>query len=264
MTSYKELAYKLRHLILVVGILFTLAGLVWIFLPVFCHPNESSFSPMGIFGTVLAFHPFASDGELEYAINTIIVVGIIFLLQWLFLRPGKNFKIRLLTEGRPLKTSVFSAGIMAMLLTVGLISLLLEFPNWWEGIIESESGFTLSCIYITMFIIWGIWAWIFYVYWKQGDRYTQLGKMIRGLIAGSILEIMIAVPVHIWATRQRECYCCRGTYTTLILAGTVLIWTFGPGIILLYMREKHRRKKLLDPQNEMNHTDNGQNQDDTK
>jgi len=45
--------------------------------------------------------------------------------------------------------------------------------------------------------------------------------------------------------RQRECYCCRGTYTTLILAGTVLLWAFGPGIVLLYMREKYRQQRLL-------------------
>jgi len=32
------------------------------------------------------------------------------------------------------------------------------------------------------------------------------------------------------------------------LAGTVLIWAFGPGIILLYMREKYRRRKLVEPE----------------
>jgi hypothetical protein len=68
--------------------------------------------------------------------------------------------------------------------------------------------------------------------------------MIRGLVAGSLLEILVAVLVHVWATRQRECYCCRGTYTTLVLAATVLIWVFGPGIIMLYYREKYRLFKL--------------------
>ena len=150
----------------------------------------------------------------------------------------------MVTVGRPLKTSIFAAGVIAMLLTVGFVALLLELPNWWEGIMSAESYWGIICVWITMLIIWGIWSWIFFVYWRQGDRYTQLGRMIRGLVAGSILETIIAVPVHIWATRQRECYCCRGTYTTLILAATVLIWAFGPGIVLLYMREKRRIEKL--------------------
>ena len=135
---------------------------------------------------------------------------------------------------------------MSMLLTTGIISLLLEFPDWWEDIMEGDSPIVLASLYVVMLIIWAIWAWVFFIYWKQGDRYTQSGKMIRGLVAGSILEIMVAVPVQIWATRQRDCYCCRGSYTTLILASTVLIWAFGPGIILLYMRERYRRGKLIE------------------
>ena len=246
MTSAKEKAYKLRHLILVVGIVFTVAGIVWVLLPIFCDMDDSEFSSTGIIGTVLAFNKVVSDGALPYAINIIIVIGIVLLLQWAFLRPGKNWKVRLTTEGRPLKSSVFAAAVMAMLLTTGAISLLLELPNWWERLIDTDSLLIIASIYGTMLIIWGIWAWIFFIYWKQGDRYTQSGKMIRGLVAGSILEITVAVPVHIWATRQRDCYCCRGTYTTLVLAGTVLIWAFGPGIILLYMREKYRMGKLVE------------------
>jgi hypothetical protein len=152
----------------------------------------------------------------------------------------------MLTEGRPLKTSIFAAGVMAMLLTTGAIALLLELPNWWQGVLGEEKDLLRPFLILgVMAILWAAWACVFWVYWKQGDRYTQLGKMIRGLVAGSILEIMVAVPVHIWAARQRECYCCRGTYTTLVLAGTVLIWVFGPGIILLYWREKYRREKLI-------------------
>jgi hypothetical protein len=249
MTSAQDKAYKFRRFILVVGMVLTLAGLVWVLLPIFCGVDDKKFRSMGILGTVLALNPVVKEGELPYAINTIIVIGIILLFQWAYLRPGKNWTIWLMTEGRPLKTSVFAAGVMAMLLTTGMISLLLELPNWWEKLMDVNNGnLIFTSIYGTMFIIWGIWACIFFVYWKQGDRYTQFGKMIRGLIAGSILEIMVAVPVHIWATRQRECYCCRGTYTTLVLAGTVLIWAFGPGIILLYMREKYRRGKLIEPE----------------
>ena len=234
MTSAQERAYKLRHLILIVGVIFTLGGFAW-----FLFGN-------GLLGTVLVINKLVADEKIPYAINTIIVIGIILLAQWAFLRPSKNWKVRLTTEGRPLKSGVFATAVMSMLLTTGGISLLLELPDWWQPIMEADSLLIIASVYGTMLIIWGIWAWIFFIYWKQGDRYTQLGKMIRGLVAGSILEIMVAVPVHIWATRQRECYCCRGTYTTLVLAGTVLLWAFGPGIILLYMREKYRRGKLIE------------------
>ena len=84
--------------------------------------------------------------------------------------------------------------------------------------------------------------------YAPGSMYVMaLAYSILGvhMIVGSVLEVFIAVPVHVWAARQRECYCCRGTYTTLVLAGTVLLWAFGPGIILLYWREKYRRQRML-------------------
>jgi hypothetical protein len=241
MTRAQTIAYRLRHVILVAGILFTIAGIFWAILPLLLSNGEDF---VGLFGTVLIINKLATDSKLAYGINVVIVVGLLLLVQWAFLRPGKGWTVRMAAVGRPLKTSVFAAGVIAMLLTVGFVALLLELPNWWEGIMDLENHWGNICVWITMFIIWGIWTLIFFVYWRQGDRYTQLGKMIRGLVAGSILETIIAVPVHIWATRQRECYCCRGTYTTLILAATVLIWAFGPGIILLYMREKRRVEKL--------------------
>ncbi|MBN2594872.1 MAG: hypothetical protein JXA81_15305 [Sedimentisphaerales bacterium] len=240
MTKAQKTAYRLRHIILVAGILFTVAGIVWAILPLFFDADDFA----GLIGTVLILNKLAGDSRLAYGINVVIVLGLVLLAQWAFLRPGKGWTVRIDTVGRPLKTSVFAAGVIAMLLTVGFVALLLELPNLWEGIMSVDSYWNIICVWIAMLIIWGVWSLIFFVYWRQGDRYTQLGKMIRGLVAGSILEIIIAVPVHIWATRQRECYCCRGTYTTLVLAATVLIWAFGPGIVLLYMREKRRIERL--------------------
>ena len=129
-----------------------------------------------------------------HAVNVSVVIGIVLLAQWAFLRPGKNWKVRLMTEGRPLKTSVFAAGLMSTFLTTGLISLILEFPDWWQHVIADEQEWRSPFpVWSVMLIIWAVWTWIFFIYWKQGDRYTQLGKMIRGLVAGSILEIMILV-----------------------------------------------------------------------
>jgi hypothetical protein len=244
MTKAQDKAYRLRRTILVGGILFTIAGIVWAILPLLLSGFDDC---AGLFGTPLIANSFAGNCETFYCVNVIFVFGIILLAQWGFLRPSKGWAIQTADVGKPLKTSVFAAALMATFLTTGFISLLLEFPNWWEVVMgkESDSTFFNSLIvWAVMLLIWSIWSWVFFVYWRQGDRYTRSGKMIRGLVAGSVLETIIAVPVHIWATRQRECYCCRGTYTTLVLSATVLIWAFGPGIILLYMREKRRVEKL--------------------
>ena len=245
MTRFQGIACRMRHFIFVAGVLFTVAGIVWAILPFFSSLEDFA----GLFGSVLILNAFAVDDEVFYGINLALVLGLVLLAQWAFLRPGKGFTVRMATVGRPLKSSVFVAGLMATLLTTGFIALLLELPDWWQPLLgDKKDGFYVSSSFIiwaVMLVLWAVWTWVFFVYWRQGDRYTQLGKMIRGLVAGSILEAIVAVPVHIWASRQRECYCCRGTYTTLVLAATVLIWAFGPGIILLYMREKRRRLESM-------------------
>ncbi len=244
MTLAQRQAHRLRRVILIAGILYVVAFLGWLVLPFFNDFLPGDFIAVGL-GIPLGV--LFGESTLGYTLNLVLVLGLLLLAQWAFLRPARTWTPKLTTEGRPLKSAVIAAAAMAMLLTVGAIFLLLEVPDWWKGVLSAFDGVWsfLATVWTAMALLWGVWAWIFFVYWRQGDRYTQLGRMIRALVTGSFLEGLVAVPVHIWVTRQRECYCERGTYTTLILAGTVLLWAFGPGIILLYYRERHRRARLF-------------------
>lgn len=245
MTRAQRQAHRVRRVILIAGILYVVAFIGWLVLPFFEDFLPDEFIAIGL-GLPLGVGDI--DGPLAYTLNLVVVLGLLLLAQWAFLHPARYWAPKLTTEGRPLKSSVIAAAAMAMLLTVAAITLLLELPNWWED--EFLDAFDdmwsfYAAAWTAMFLLWGLWAWIFFVYWRQGDRYTQLGRMIRALVMGSLLEGLVAVPVHIWVTRQRECYCMRGTYTTLILSGTVLLWAFGPGVILLYYRERYRRARLF-------------------
>lgn len=244
MTRAKLRARRLRLLILLAGIVYTLAALAWMVSPYFSEDVFSEeFAGMGLFGSPLC--PDPGIGKPGYAVNIALVVGLILLAQWAFLRPSRAWIPRLAAHGRPLRAAVIAAAAMAMLLSVGLIALLLELPDWWALQFDKPRVEYHWIIWPAMLVLWGIWAWVFLVYWRQGDRYTQLGRMIRALVAGSLAEVVVAIPVHVWAMRSRDCYCERGTYTTMVLAGVVLLWAFGPGIVLLYMRENYRRARLF-------------------
>ncbi len=242
MTKAQRSARRFRRIILVLGIVYTIAAVGWLVLPHLSDFPFDDFMGAGLLGT-----PLASNLEHEWihAVVVAVFLGVLLLAQWAFLRPGRVPAAVLASEGRPLKSAVVSAAMMAMLLTVGAIALALEIPGWWEPLVETGSGPFRKKVWVGMLLLWVLWACIFFVYWRQGDRYTQLGKIVRALLAGSLLEALVAIPVHIWAVRQRQCYCERGTYTTLVFSGTVLLWAFGPGIYLLYMREKYRRARLF-------------------
>ena len=150
MTKAKTLAYRLRLLILIFGVGFTICGLTWVILPFFNDALDLDL--FGLLGTVLAPSPLVGDSELAYGMNLIFILGIFLLLQWAFLRPCKGWTIRLAAEGKPLKSTVIAAAVMAMLLTTGFVALMLELPNWWQPVMESESLWVLSSIWAVMLL----------------------------------------------------------------------------------------------------------------
>ncbi len=248
MTRAKHRANRFRWIILVVGILYSLVAIGWLLLPFFGNLIPDFDYATGAL-CVPFFPPFdmgnpSVSNSIGMGLHGCLMIGVVLLTQWTLLKPGRAFGARLTIHARPMKRSVIVAALMAMLLTVGAIALVMEIPDWWEKLLDRPwmNGWI---IWGAMLAMWIMWTIIFWIYWRQGDRYTQLGKMIRALMAGSLIEAVIAIPVHVWVMRQRDCYCARGSYTTLVLSGTVLFWAFGPGIVLLFMREKYRQVKLF-------------------
>jgi len=249
MTKARRRAKYVRAVILCAGFLYVIAALLWIIWPLSDVDTEPPVS--GLLGTPLSWTPGSKELLPEtktiYTVQIATVVGALLLAQWAFLRPGRGFTLRLAARGRPLRRSVIAAAAMAMLLTAGAVATILELAGIWRPFVQDGGGTTAFTVWGAMLVVWTAWAWVFWVYWRQGDRYTQLGKILRALVAGSLLEGVVAVPVHVWAARQEKCYCLKGTYTTLVFAGTVLLWAFGPGIVLLYMHDRYRVARVLEP-----------------
>jgi hypothetical protein len=131
-----------------------------------------------------------------------------------------------------------------------MLAVLMELPGWWVRLttqngIGSRQHFAL--VWIVMPLLWAGWAWIFHRYGHSLERYTALQRVFRWLLAGTVLELIVAVPAHAWilSRRQEDCYCELGTYTGVAFGCTAALWLFGPGAILLFLRERRRRDPLL-------------------
>jgi hypothetical protein len=246
MTRAQRTAYRLRWLLLVAGLFGLAAGVWWLLAPIIGQPGD--FEPMGLLGVM----GFSTGSEWLYGCVVAGYLGVFFLTQWLFLRPRRGFAFGLTATGRPMRKSVFIAALVASLLSLGFLATLLEVPNWWTWIILREpvrSGNgpqpRVWPGVLALLVAWSLWAWVFWVYWRQGDRYTQVGRMVRGLVAGSVLELFVAAAVQAFTYKRDDCYCCRGSYTGLVFGGTVLLWAFGPGVVLLFQRQKVRQHRLV-------------------
>ena len=207
----------------------------------------------GVLGT-----PFApintalsqTDIQHRYLYEALAYLGLFLLTQWWFLSPRGSWRIRLSLEGPPPRRAALAAGFIGMLLSIGLLATLMELPGWWlkltaGGAIQTPQRF--ATLWPVMAVIWGAWALVFHFYWRSLDRYTALRRVFRWLLAGTILEMLVAAPAHaiiVWR-RGDECYCERGTWTGVAFGCTAAVWFFGPGAYLLFLREKRRRVQLI-------------------
>jgi len=186
------------------------------------------------------FGVYPGNRELENVINAILILGAVVNTQWLFLCPRGQLAIRFDAEGRPLVRSIIVAALLFTLLSTAMAATLLELLGWWDVT-------NLAVVWMVMGVVWIVWTFIFYVYWRGKERKTYIIKTLKWLFGGSILELLVATPVHamVWKRAANNCYCSQGSYTGLVLGGVVLLWTFGPGLLLLFMYEKQRRESLL-------------------
>ena len=244
MTRSKICAYRFRWAILLVGLSCWVVAAWWVVFP------DDDAKRWGLVGTPMMWGSWVCDrlgvieGDGRAMVDGCLVIGVVLLLQWLFLAPRRGWAVEMTAVSRPMKRSILAAGFMAMLLTAGVIAGVLEFLGWWRNYFERESDAFVH--WAVMIVLWGLWSAVFFVYWRQGDRYTQWGRMIRGLLAGSVLELLIAAPIQAFYHNRSNCYCARGSYTGLVFGATVVLWAFGPGVVLLFLREKYRRQRLLD------------------
>ena len=245
MTRARTIAIKIRWALLVLWIACFISAVIWLF-----GGFISDSLGVGLTGTPalailgLVYDIFDVSGSWGYVLLVLTYLALLFLCQWGFLGPRHIWKPRQNENGRPMKRAAIGAAFVIALLSVGLICSIVDLIT--TGFFETLSDPTVLWHYLVLLIpivLWIFWSVIFVVYLWQGGHYNWAGKIIRALIAGSILELFVAVPIY--ATRQDECYCARGSYAGLVFGGTVLLWAFGPAIFLLFIREKHRREKLM-------------------
>ncbi|QQE11817.1 hypothetical protein JD969_20460 [Planctomycetota bacterium] len=258
MARWKDRAYKLRRWFLVTSIVLCIAAIITMLLPIltsFDNPPivilEPIFSIVYLTDMLIAkqsgsilFH-FEYIGYLSYFL---LIWSLFFFSMWHYLRPRKDWVKKMTSNPKPMKRAILIASFFSAMLSIGIIFLLIELTNLLESEIDLTQLIYYSIFFGSFIFFWGIWAFVFYKYHTKGDQYSQLSKMTRGLFAGSATEAVVSISVFANNPHNQECYCYRGSYLSLIISMTVILWCFGPGLVFLYMREKRRQALLLPPQ----------------
>ncbi len=168
------------------------------------------------------------------------IVGVIVLSGLsLLLVPVKVQSRRPIRRGHIVWPMIGSGALLALLLFGGAIALieLTEFKGF-----SFVDSFTMAAITAT--IVWGIWSIVFIALVWSKDPNSFSDKLHRKILAGSVCELLVAVPSHVIVRQRNEC--CAGIYTGMgiCIGVAVMLVSFGPSVLFLYWRrfEKIRNK----------------------
>jgi hypothetical protein len=129
---------------------------------------------------------------------------------------------------RSLWFPLIGSGLMAGILVLGAGLAI------WEWL-DSKSDAAVLLIGVSL-LSWAAWSIIFWRMSATRDPASLASRLHRYLLAGSVLELLIAVPTHVIVRRRTEC--CAGIATGIgICAGVaIMLLSFGPSIGFLYYR----------------------------
>ena len=144
---------------------------------------------------------------------------------------------------RSMIVSKIFAAALAALLTFGFGATMVSALELMRG----TKAFTSLDGRLLIFISAGLWiGWsvLFLLIWTS-EWLPQFRRLYKWIVGGTILELLVTIPVDVQIRKRANCYCNEGTFFAMVIGVTVLIWSFGPGIVLLYFTRRMQRRANL-------------------
>ena len=192
---------------------------------------------------ILLVRLFVSPGT-DDALWALVAVGIFFATQIIFIFGAGTIELCRPIKKRRLLIPVIVASLMAAILVGGIVLALAELFR------EQSSTWLPYFFWAILAVSWAGWAFVFYVHCQRLDRYTTLKRITLWILGGSLVELLVAVPSHIIVSRRPGCFVGMCTLFGIIAGLCVMLWAFGPGIALLFLRDRRALPKQSSEQEE--------------
>ncbi|MEE9255379.1 MAG: hypothetical protein V3U43_10610 [Pseudomonadales bacterium] len=111
-------------------------------------------------------------------------------------------------------------------------------------VVMGDDGFPDELLWIILapISLWVVWGGILYIYMKESsDLVTELTTW---LLRGSVLELLIAVPAHVWVRHRDDCSAPSVTALGIVTGMAVMLMAFGPSVLFLLKKrlDRYRQK----------------------
>ena len=89
---------------------------------------------------------------------------------------------------------------------------------------------------------WVFWGVLLHVYTRNLARFHAMLRLAQLVFAGSLAELLASVPSHILVERRGGCLVGIQTAIGILAGSFVMFWSFGPAIVLLFVRQAYERE----------------------
>lgn len=162
-----------------------------------------------------------------------LLVAVMFVSQYALLRTPVEVASRRPVRRGALWPTVVAGGFMAGLLFLGMGIAVLAGVN-------PSSGSIWPILVLSLGIgSWIAWSVVFYRMGKA-DPSRMVSRQSHWLIKGSLLELLVAVPMHVLMRHRHECCAVYFTFFGIVTGFAVMLFAFGPAVFFLFV-ERWRR-----------------------
>lgn len=179
------------------------------------------------------------NGDGDATIGMLVVLGALLAGQALLIFGTGTIRLCHPIRKRRLIMPVFVGATMLGVLSAGFLVAMSELFDVNKTISEE---FMLGLVAIS-WIGWGVLLWTTLL---DKRRHTILSRITTYLFAGSLAELIASVPAHIIVSRRPGCLVGLGTMIGIMAGVCVMLFSFGPAIVLLFLRPRLRAETTAD------------------
>jgi hypothetical protein len=196
----------------------------------------------------LALYLLLLAGLMLYSINDfdrsgaglLICLGVMLVAQAMFIFGAGTIQLCRPIKRRRLVLPVIAAAFMLTVLAAGLGLALLELFKFDSDV----DAWAFWGLFAFSWIFWGV---LLFSYAKQWPRFAVLSRLARYVFVGSLAELLGTIPSHLIIIRRPGCLVGIASMLGIIAGIGVMIFSFGPMIVVLFLRPLHRAEAEREP-----------------
>jgi len=184
---------------------------------------------------------FRAAGDLSSGLAGFILLAAFFGVQAALIWGGGKVRLeRSPARFRKMGVAILAFSILALILTIGLVLLVIEFADWRRTRVLDSTSET-AWLYAMLYAIasaWVFWLAMGWLYARGRPQVDVLQRFLAIIFAGSWIEFMLALPIDIAARNRESCYCVTGSFLLMLMTVPLMICAMGPALYLFYLREQ--------------------------